>query len=301
MAELFKNNVSATLASTITATSTTLALATGDGAQFPVIANGAANTFRISLWDKSGNVEIISICRRESGSDTLYVGTGTSHQSAGNVAGRGMESTTALAITSSDYHVINMNITAAQIQAALEASSLSGLTSSVAELNILTGVTATATEINNSCDHSNPALLGDTTAGRILRTVLVTLSDGVGANTIRVTMASRFNGDAFTVTSDIARGATVANVTLQATNGYYVDLADALFTGSVVGVLSCCQVYGCDAISASSTSMAFDADVQSGGIRITASRGSNSVAIDSLVDGTNTTTIKLLITYLTDA
>lgn len=137
MAELFKNNVSATLASSITATSVTIDLASGDGAQFPVIASGTANTFRISLWDKSGNVEIISICRRESGSDTLYVGTGTSHQAAGNVAGRGMESTTALAITSSDYHVINMNFTAAQAQAALEASSLDGLTSTVTELNVL--------------------------------------------------------------------------------------------------------------------------------------------------------------------
>jgi len=150
MAEKFKNLVSATLASSITATSTTLELKAGDGAQLPVIANGAANTFRIAITNKTGATEIIMICRRESGSDTLYVGTGTAHQAAGNVLGRAQESTSALAITYTDDHIIEMPLTAAQIEAATEYSTLGGLTSSVAELNILDGVTVTAANINSA-------------------------------------------------------------------------------------------------------------------------------------------------------
>lgn len=128
MAEKFTNLVSCTLASSITAVSTTIALKSGDGAKLPSIPNGTANVFRLVLTDKSGNTEIISICRREAGSDTLYVGTSTAHQATGNVAGRGMESTTALAITYTDDHVIELGWTAAQAEAALEYTTLGKLT-----------------------------------------------------------------------------------------------------------------------------------------------------------------------------
>jgi hypothetical protein len=149
MAEKFTNLVSCTLASSITAVSTTIALKSGDGAKLPSIPNGTANVFRLVLTDKSGNTEIISICRREAGSDTLYVGTGTSHQATGNVAGRGMESTSALAITYTDDHVIELGWTAAQADAALEISTLSGLTATVAEINsVCDANTATAAELS---------------------------------------------------------------------------------------------------------------------------------------------------------
>ncbi len=160
MAEKFKNNVSMTLASSITAVSTTIALSSGDGAQLPVIASGTADTFRISLWDKLGNVEIISICRRDDGSDTLYVGTGTAHQSAGSTAGRGMEGTTAIAVTSSDYHVIKMSVTAAQAEDAVKYSSLGDITAEPAEINsTCDGNTATAAELSEL--HGGGALKAD--------------------------------------------------------------------------------------------------------------------------------------------
>lgn len=160
MAELCKNLVSCTLASSLGATDTTIALKAGDGAQLPSITSGTANTFRIAVTDKTGATEIIMICRRESGSDTLYVGTGTGHQAAGNIAGRAQESTSALAVTYTDDHIIEMPPTGAQMQAALEYSSISGMTPSVAEINLTCyGNTATAAEIKEL--HSAGAVNAD--------------------------------------------------------------------------------------------------------------------------------------------
>lgn len=145
----YKNNVAITLASNITETTTTLSLTPGDGAQLPVIASGTADTFLLTLTDKNGNKEIISICRRDSSSDTLYVGTGTAHQSDGNVLGRAQESTTALAITYTDDHTIELCATAAPLEAAVKYSDAGELTATTAEINtVVHECTSTAAELS---------------------------------------------------------------------------------------------------------------------------------------------------------
>jgi len=115
----YKYNVAVTLAASMTDSAVTISLTPGDGAQLPVIASGTADTFLITVTDKNGNREIISICRRDSGSDTLYVGTGTSHQAAGSTAGRAQEGTTAIAVTYTDDHAISMCPTAEQFEDAV--------------------------------------------------------------------------------------------------------------------------------------------------------------------------------------
>jgi len=160
----YKNNVACTLAASMTDSAVTISLTPGDGAQLPVIASGTADTFLITVTDKNGNREIISICRRDSGSDTLYVGTGTSHQAAGSTAGRAQEGTTAIAVTYTDDHAISMCPTAGPFEAAVKYSDAGGLTVSTAILNYLStagitladlqklhAITALAENINTDC------------------------------------------------------------------------------------------------------------------------------------------------------
>jgi hypothetical protein len=163
----YKNNVACTLAASMTDSAVTISLTPGDGAQLPVIASGTADTFLITVTDKNGNREIISICRRDSGSDTLYVGTGTSHQAAGSITGRAQEGTTAIAVTYTDDHAISMCPTAGPFEAAVKYSDAGELTVSTAILNYLStagitledlqklhAITATAGNINTTIPSS---------------------------------------------------------------------------------------------------------------------------------------------------
>lgn len=69
MGVLFTNNASASLASAITSGSTTITLASGQGALFPAIAG--SNFFMATLVDTSNNIEIIRATARTG--DTLTV------------------------------------------------------------------------------------------------------------------------------------------------------------------------------------------------------------------------------------
>lgn len=69
MAVLFTNNATALIASSITATATTIILATGNGASFP--APGAGDWFYCTLVDSSNNLEIVKVTGRAT--DTLTV------------------------------------------------------------------------------------------------------------------------------------------------------------------------------------------------------------------------------------
>ena len=170
-----------TLASNITATSTTLELATGKGDDFPTLTS--ADWTLVVLTDKNGNREVIRIVARSG--DNLTVGTTVG--AGANVSGRGYESTMARAITYTDDHSVRCAPTGALIQAMADYSDqgdltsttaeistlhssgitnadlvkvhaitatkdelniLDGITSTTAELNILDGVTATTDELN---------------------------------------------------------------------------------------------------------------------------------------------------------
>jgi hypothetical protein len=113
----FKNQFPAELASSLTAGATSIALKSGHGANFPEIANGEDKYFLITVVDKNGNREIVKIIMRSSGSDTLIVGTSAAHQPTGNVAGRAQESSSALAVTYTDDHVIELRLTAGLMDA----------------------------------------------------------------------------------------------------------------------------------------------------------------------------------------
>lgn len=69
MAVLFSNNASATLASAIVSGSTTIALASGQGALFPTLTGSAF--FFTTLVDSSNNIEIVKVTARTGDSLTV--------------------------------------------------------------------------------------------------------------------------------------------------------------------------------------------------------------------------------------
>lgn len=91
---LFSNNASASLASSITTSSTAITLTTGAGAQFPAISGG--NYFYATLTDSSNNLEVVKVTARTT--DVLTVV-------------RAQEGTTARAYAATDK--IELRVTAA--------------------------------------------------------------------------------------------------------------------------------------------------------------------------------------------
>ena len=112
----FKNQFPAELASSITTGSATLPLKSGHGANFPAIAQGEDKHFFVTIVNSSGAREIVKIVQRASGSDTLVVGSSMADQPGGNASGRAQEGTTALGITYTDPHVIELRLTAGIMQ-----------------------------------------------------------------------------------------------------------------------------------------------------------------------------------------
>jgi hypothetical protein len=83
MSALFKNNATALLAASISTSGTTLVLAAGTGIKFPVLTG--SDFFYGTLYDSSGNYEIVKVTARASDSLTIV---------------RAQEGTTALAFSS---------------------------------------------------------------------------------------------------------------------------------------------------------------------------------------------------------
>lgn len=94
MAMKFTNNASATLAASISSSSTSITVTTGQGALFPALGSG--DYFYATLFDSSNHIEIIKVTARSG--DTL-------------TAVRGQDSTTARAFTAADK--IELRATAA--------------------------------------------------------------------------------------------------------------------------------------------------------------------------------------------
>ena len=85
MAIKFANNATATLASGITNTQTTLSVSTGQGALFPALTGG--DYFYATLVDSSNNLEVIKVTGRTGDAFTIV---------------RGQDSTTARSFASGD-------------------------------------------------------------------------------------------------------------------------------------------------------------------------------------------------------
>jgi len=149
------NNADTTLSESITPTSTTIAVATGHGDDFPAL--GATDWTLITITDKNGAREIIKIIARSG--DTMTVGTTPGGEA--DVGGRAQEGTTALSITYTDDHSVRCCPTAGLIEAMADYSDQGDLTATPAELSQLHesgvvkadlvklhNITSSATEIN---------------------------------------------------------------------------------------------------------------------------------------------------------
>jgi hypothetical protein len=161
MSRIWKNNAYSTFASAINTTDTTITVASGEGARFPVAGSGA--TFALTLQDASNNIEIVLCTTHTSGADTFTVT-------------RAQEGTTARSWSIGD--VIELRLTASALQEmvtltgtqtltnkTLTSPTISGtvsldldegnwqvggttVTATAAELNLLDGLTATSAELN---------------------------------------------------------------------------------------------------------------------------------------------------------
>ncbi len=67
----FTNNATTTLASSITASATSIPLAVGTGALFPAVTTASGNYFYATLVNSSNNIEIVKVTNRAT--DTLTV------------------------------------------------------------------------------------------------------------------------------------------------------------------------------------------------------------------------------------
>jgi hypothetical protein len=70
----FTNNATTTLASSITASATSIPLAVGTGALFPAVTTGSGNFFYATLVDSSNNIEIVKVTNRATDTVTVVRG-----------------------------------------------------------------------------------------------------------------------------------------------------------------------------------------------------------------------------------
>lgn len=106
MAVILKNNATSRLASSITASATSLSVSAGEGARFPTLTAG--NWFPVTVIDSAGNIEVMRCTARST--DVLTVT-------------RGQEGTTARAFTAGDR--IELRMTAGALAEFIQLSTLS--------------------------------------------------------------------------------------------------------------------------------------------------------------------------------
>jgi len=81
------------------------------------------------------------------------------------------------------------------------------------------------------------ALLGDATAGRVLRGSYVRLDDGSVGDSLKCTLVALWNGDAIAETDNVAKGATTGHFKLNATGTQLIILNTGL-TGGLLFVVA---------------------------------------------------------------
>lgn len=98
-----------------------------------------------------------------------------------------------------------------------------------------TGAGLTYTDGGNFITLS-PDLVGDATAGRVIRFARLIIQDGTNANTLKCDLLSTWNGDTITIVDNIAKGATTSGWTLNA-GGTVLTIEASGLTGNAVAVL----------------------------------------------------------------
>lgn len=219
MPVLFTNNATATLAASISTSSTTVTLATGQGALFPSTASGV---FYVTLYNSSNNIEICR-CTSRAG-DVLTVV-------------RGQEGTSGFAFSAGDK--VDLRVTAAALNnfAQLDAnntfsgaSTFSGTTlfSGAATFNStalfsgvatfsstivgsINGNAATATNATNATNATTATTATTATSTPKLATTNFTIEESGGKLIFKygaTTIASMTSAGVFTTLSDITAGGT---------------------------------------------------------------------------------------------
>ena len=137
------------------------------------------------------------------------------------------------------------------------------------------------------------AIQGDATKGRKMRTIFLTIDNGTNINTLKCTVASRWNGDTIAETDNIALDATTVNFSLNAA-GELLTIEASGLTGNVLYAL------GTVAANASGTAMDIAIYIAANDIVIIARHTTDgtNLALHTLVD---TGIIYIEIFYITDA
>ena len=137
------------------------------------------------------------------------------------------------------------------------------------------------------------ALLGDATAGRVLRQASLKIEDGTNANTIKCTLTDYFNGDTIAATDNIAKDATTGDYTLSS-GGNVLRVEASGLSGNVL------LAYGAMGANEWALNKAAKCRAVENDIRITFSTDGSTSALDiTAITAGYDLLVELL--YLTDA
>lgn len=192
MAVKFTNNASGTLASSITASATTITLTTGQGALFPTLAVG--EYFYATLVDSSNNLEIVKVTARAT--DVLTVT-------------RAQDGTTARAYAAAD-----------KLELRVPAAALNALLADAKSYTDTTAVAAVNTHVTNPTGAHAASAISNTPAGNISATTVQAAINELDTEKLAATATvTASNGITATGTS-LASGISLAPTT--GYNGYGV-------------------------------------------------------------------------------
>ncbi len=140
------------------------------------------------------------------------------------------------------------------------------------------------------------ALLGDSTAGRVIRQSVLRIADGTNVNTIKCTFVSVWNGDQISQVDNISKGATTGDFSLDAT-GKILIVENSGLSGTVLAVLASIQIIN----SSGSLVDSPMGDVINGDIRFRAATGAGGGTLDFTSILTGAGLFYVAFTYITDA
>ena len=264
MPALFSNNASATLASSITTSATSITVSTGMGSLFPTVSGG--NFFYATLTDSSNNLEIVKVTGRAS--DVLTVV-------------RAQEGTTARTYAASDK--IELRITAAVMSnlAQLDgAQTFTGVkTFSAGLVGALTG---------NVTGNVTGAVTGNVTGnvtGDLTGNVIGTVSNATNAaNLIATNFSISESGGLLTFIAHPSFTASIAGTTMTVTSAsanYVVYGATLTGTGVTSGTTVGVQLTSTETATASPT---YSSGGAIGSTYFVVSSTSN-VSVGQMIDG----------------
>lgn len=104
----------------------------------------------------------------------------------------------------------------------------------------LIGITATAAQINTTCANgkygSQAMVLGDTTAGRVLRMMFVTMIDGTTGVSVKAKTLQEWNGDVIDYEDNLAKGGSTTSFELSAAGDIFT-IKGTVLSGTPLGAM----------------------------------------------------------------